>query len=594
MSHLATFHAGNGSFFLSLTILIICSLSCNNPDDTISAVQSFKASAFIEVVDLDGQPVSDAVVSIVHQENNLPVEKKYGMTDKRGILALHKVDMFSSTYLTVTREGYFTGSRRFYTSAGKTQIIHITLLEEKYAGYFNSAEGGQFNVQSKVSITFPPYSIASENGQPYDGVVNVYAEPIAADDKDLSQKMPGSLEGINIYGQQGVLGSFGMAAVTLRSLSGERLQIMNGLTVEMKMKVPSSLLAVAPQTIAMWYFDENTGYWKEDGSAALIGSEYIAQLSHFTFWNCDAWFEIVKWGASFTYENGDPASMVEVCITIERLGLQKCGYTDNVGFIQGAVAANENLLVEVKPPKCTAASFRKEYGPYSDSIVIGNIIVPEPNYHHSTLHGKGLQCSGKPITNGYVITRVHDYTRFDFLEIGTGAFNISFIDCDQSDIHVFIYDLTSNKESHPVVLEYKENLNAGTLVACEELNQFIKVSAAGLVNNYYFLFPRAFLDQTGETILLSGDSLTSYAFYAPIQVTEPGTYSNESFYFSFVLENGHRVTSSNATLNLTYFGGLHDYISGTFTGNLFEEIDPGQSGKEYPFNGEFNLLIQEW
>ena len=95
----------------------------------------------------------------------------------------------------------------------------------------------------------------------------------------------------------------------------------------------------------MWYFDEESGWWKEEGEATLVGNEYVAQLPHFSYWNCDAPFETVKWGATFVYEDGSTASQVEVCLTILSLQTTACAYTDQDGFICGMVAAGEVMLM---------------------------------------------------------------------------------------------------------------------------------------------------------------------------------------------------------------------------------------------------------
>ena len=35
----------------------------------------------------------------------------------------------------------------------------------------------------------------------------------------------------------------------------------------------------------LWYFDEDAGLWKEEGSATLSGNVYTANVSHLSYWN---------------------------------------------------------------------------------------------------------------------------------------------------------------------------------------------------------------------------------------------------------------------------------------------------------------------
>lgn len=566
-----------------LTITYGCNDDGLNPD-----ANSFKASAFIEVINTNGKPVTDASVSTIQNKNGALIVHEYGMTDKRGVIALRKIDMYPSTYVSVSKEGYFTGSRRFYPTAGKSHLIRIMLLDEAYVGFINAQNGGSLNVENKVRLAFPPNAIAAENGQPYSGDVELFVQPISADDKDLSQKMPGNLVGINTSGKQGSLGSFGMVAVTLRSPSGERLQVMSGFAVEMRLKVPPSNMNTAPYTIPMWYFDDSEGYWKEEGSATLVDGEYVAQLTHFTFWNCDDYFDKVKWGATFVYDNGAPAAQVQVCITIESLGVQACDYTDENGFICGAVAANEPLLVQVKS-WCNEVTYSQEYGPYSDSTILGTITIPASNGTYSTVHGVALKCNGDPVTDGYVNMNIEGYNSFALVDAATGAFSLTVLDCDQADIRVIAYDAVGIKESHPVIFGYAPDVNAGSITACEQIQELIKLSATGLPDDYYFLFPSAYKSEFGPTIIVSQDSLHLRFFYARIDADSAGTFVPSESDLSFKLQNGTAAWSDSLTITIGYYGEPDDYISGTFTGTLHTG-DVNNPGPDYPMDGVFNVL----
>jgi hypothetical protein len=35
----------------------------------------------------------------------------------------------------------------------------------------------------------------------------------------------------------------------------------------------------------LWSFDEAKGLWKEEGQAIKTGSNYVGDVSHFSFWN---------------------------------------------------------------------------------------------------------------------------------------------------------------------------------------------------------------------------------------------------------------------------------------------------------------------
>lgn len=77
--------------------------------------------------------------------------------------------------------------------------------------------------------------------------------------------MPGSLRGTRTDSPEVVLQSFGMVAVEITGANGEALQLANGKTASISFSIAPSLLSFAPARIPLWYFDENTGLWKEEG-----------------------------------------------------------------------------------------------------------------------------------------------------------------------------------------------------------------------------------------------------------------------------------------------------------------------------------------
>ena len=98
--------------------------------------------------------------------------------------------------------------------------------------------------------------------------------------------MPGMLFAQDVSNNARSLETYGMLGINLYSPSGEQLNIPEtspaSLTFPVDISIPN-----APETIALWYFDETVGYWKEQGEATKVGDKYIAEVTHFTWWNVD-------------------------------------------------------------------------------------------------------------------------------------------------------------------------------------------------------------------------------------------------------------------------------------------------------------------
>jgi hypothetical protein len=84
-----------------------------------------------------------------------------------------------------------------------------------------------------------------------------------------------------------ILYSYGILRVKMTGTHGEALQMAPGKTANLTIAIPATQLATAPATIPLWYFDEATGVWIEEGSAAKQGNKYVGTVKHFTDWNAD-------------------------------------------------------------------------------------------------------------------------------------------------------------------------------------------------------------------------------------------------------------------------------------------------------------------
>ncbi|MBL0119422.1 MAG: hypothetical protein IPP89_10685 [Saprospiraceae bacterium] len=140
-----------------------------------------------------------------------------------------------------------------------------------------------------MTLDFPADAIAmASNNTPYSGTVMVAMKYLDPNQSSIYTQMPGDLVGINAANQIAGMTTYGMVAVELQTPSGSTLQLAPGKKVNMSTKLSGDVLAKAPSTIPLWYYDENLGYWKEEGEAKLINDTYVGEVTHFTYWNYDS------------------------------------------------------------------------------------------------------------------------------------------------------------------------------------------------------------------------------------------------------------------------------------------------------------------
>lgn len=147
----------------------------------------------------------------------------------------------------------------------------------------NQTGGGSFE---NAVVTLHPGSIVDSAGHKVTTPVTVYGSRI---DHlfDTFDRMPGDSGAQRTDGSDATLVSYGVVEVNLRGPGGEKYNLAPGQPADLKYPVHPSQIASAPPTLPLWYYDEDTGLWREDGVATLSSGAYLAQAKHFTAINVD-------------------------------------------------------------------------------------------------------------------------------------------------------------------------------------------------------------------------------------------------------------------------------------------------------------------
>ncbi|WP_431211175.1 carboxypeptidase-like regulatory domain-containing protein [Puia sp. P3] len=269
-----------------------------NPNN-IPAEQTVTASLQGRVLDEKGMPVQGAAVSSGSATTT---------TDVNGVFSFSKISMSSRFgFVKVSKAGYFTGSRSIITNGGASNYVSIQLVPRVLTGSFGAAAGKKVLVKTGDTADFTGSSFvnASTNAA-YTGNVNVYATYLDPTDVNLYKYMPGDLRGIGTDGKETALQSFGMLGVELQGDAGEKLQLASGAKATLTWAIPAALQTAAPATIPLWYFNDSSGRWIQEGSAIRVGNSYVGQVGHFSYWNCDAASGTVNFKVHVKDQHGNP------------------------------------------------------------------------------------------------------------------------------------------------------------------------------------------------------------------------------------------------------------------------------------------------
>jgi hypothetical protein len=233
----------------------------------------------------------------------------------------------------------------------------------------------------------------------------------------------------------------------------------------------------------LWYVDEATGIWKEEGTAVRNGNNYVGEVKHFSFWNFDYGLPSVTLSATLKNSHGSPivGALVRITRPGANLWIQSYGYTDSLGKVSGLVPSNENLVLEVMDP-CLNPVYTQNISPLTQNTDLGVITVSNTSSGILTVTGRLLDCTGAPVTNGYAIISFNNTVRYASVN-NSGQYSVTFVTCSASATvcEVIGVDQSTQQQGNPATISITTPAtNAGDIAACGvSSSQFINYTLNG-------------------------------------------------------------------------------------------------------------------
>ncbi|MEZ5031799.1 MAG: carboxypeptidase-like regulatory domain-containing protein [Saprospiraceae bacterium] len=560
----------NSLLFLFLIIGLI-GTSCRKNDDIITGgpdpVIFVQTQVMGVIKDAQGQGLEGV---------NIRWGQQSATTDENGFFTFPSAAADEQgTVLQITANGYFDLTKTVVPIPNGRTWLEAMLTSKTLSGTVQASAGGTVTING-AAITLPAGGIVGSGNVPYTGTVNVYATWLDPTSSTTLDRMPGNLSAITADDQSGSLATYGMIGVELETPSGAPLQIAQGAEAQIRMNIPNAILADAPATISLWHFDVVKGKWIEEGVAEKVGNEYVGTVSHFSFWNCDIFFENVSLSGRVVDSNGTPLIGVQVKATLvngnPNIPASANAWTNSDGEFGGKVPANEVILIEILD-QCGDVIFSQQVGPLSADLDLGDITVDLAG-NLIAITGSLVDCDGNPVINGYVRVAVAGFTVI--LPTATdGTVSAVVSTCDADELIAIGFDI-ENLKSSPVqtyTITGLSDLDLGELVACDVFEEYISCTLGGSTN---IILNTEGGIQGGSLFINGGDSLDVGFYFILDNVTTPGTYYPETVE-AIVIDgvNGNYIYGwcqglecQSVQVTLTSIGAIGDPIIGTFSGTL--------------------------
>lgn len=546
-------------FFMMISIVVSCRKDEITNDEEIIIITTNEEGE----VGLQGHITDESKLSIPGAE--VTVGDQTVFTDEYGFFIIDNANVVNGTVvITIEKENYISSFRKvLISSTQKETFIRSSLIsKEGHDHTFDASDGGTIVGNGTHSISFDPNSIVSESGESYDSTVIFTSYFIDPTRLDLVDIMPGDLSAINTQGDEVQLVSFGMLYGDLVSSTGAPLQIKEGYTATVKIPIASENLQDAPNQIPLWSLNEETATWIEEGVAVKQGDNYIAKVSHFSFWNCDAPYPIVDAYGCVVDHNGVPLINTSIFVTVPSMGITRYCTTDREGCFYGKFPKDEDLLIGVFN-SCDHETVLP-FGPFNSSTNVGTLEFDLSEYV-ILIDGKLEDCSMEAVYPGIVQVVKNNNQELVIQTDEQGVFSFSYFTCGESTVEIKGIDPIELIESDINNYNINDFMSVGTLSVCDEqLSRYVRFTFDQSLN----LFTDISANRIGDKLQLNGSNV-DYSFVMEIvesDITNPmkslTVFNADGSAFLFWDED------SNDELNFSFdaTGGVGEEVEGSFNG----------------------------
>ncbi|RYD95102.1 MAG: hypothetical protein EOP50_08500, partial [Sphingobacteriales bacterium] len=508
-------------------------------------------------------------------------------------------------YVQVDKDGFFVGSRTIITRPSSQNTVRIQLIAKRIVASFSAGSGGTAPLDAGGSVLLPADGyVDAATGAAYTGTVRVAAFTFDPTSAAFLDNMPGALLATRADNSAAVLQSYSMAAVELLGANGQKLQLKNGKEATLNLPIPSGLIATAPASIPLWYFDEAAGLWREEGSAQRQGSYYVGVVHHFSIWNADAPYPLVMYTtqvlgstapAPAANSTSTPVSGMRVKFTtIPTAGSSSMSvstFTDHEGYISGCVPFNVPLRLELFNT-CNEVIYTELIGPITTATTTTTTIWNYQPVIPVNFSGTVTNCSGSAVTQGIVTLLIE--AQVYRVAVVNGTYNYSHPTCVNTVTADIVVDDTGvmQASSNYHVTGQRGSTITTNLQACGITigqEESVTYTFNGSTRTMYPATDSVFIwcyQNPNQTMVYAVPHVQPQTYGLALKMTgtqSPGLQTMTSL--ELIHNNQEYYAAQPGSVLINNFGGINDYVTGTF----FAMMRDSASANTSPLSGSFRL-----
>ena len=409
------------------------------------------------VLDEQGFPIQDAKVTVG------AIYSSSTVTDQNGYFKFTGFATKENGVIKIEKEQFFTSYVNISTNAKDTSRVKVLLRNLGSGTQIRGIEGGKVEVKNFGSVEFEPESFLDSEGKIYKGQVKVFFRGIDPFDQNLAKYIPAEMLSINANQDVQRLQSYGMVDVIIKAENDQELTLQK--QAKLEIQVPQQQINSAPSSMPLWYLNDSSGFWVEEGRAFLEGNKYIGYVNHFTPWNCDT---IVN---SFIVEGnihvGNYHPEVELVYEDELYGTKSILYPNTSGYFSYRIQSGGYGKLKIIND-CDEIIFQKVIPTVNARLNLGVLNLDEKYF--SKISGTIVDCGFEPIKKGYVMIKLNDNAIPIFISGDqNGKFDAVVSNCHGFDnAYLIAYDALNNMQSKIIEFNSSDQLDFGLIRACDQ------------------------------------------------------------------------------------------------------------------------------
>lgn len=544
-------------------------------------------------------PVQAKVMGATENDIGAPIEgvgitmgTNYTVSLDNGFFFFDQQSLNSEgTLLKASKIDFYDSYKMIQPVPNVNSLVVFQMISRKLITSFDNANGGVALLNQGASITFSPNSFVSESGQSYTGAVSVFARYIDPSDLiNTENTIPSDLRSLSLDGDIGQILPVGIIQAEIEGANGIQLKLRPGATAEVSFPLAIGSDTDYPESVDLFFLNEENGYWQESGEGNFANAAYIAEVDHFSYWlvgNQAPKIELeltVLTTAGTPFQGNVSLSSNTYYCTMPDPNTTTCigwccipGIVNSNGDIFGGVPKDMEFQLNIWDRDGCGNSniiYSEPLGPFSSDAQETVIVTPSDysqSYKEVQVSGNFINCDGDPVINGLMKADGRYYALgFD------GSFNLSFLVCDsKAEIEIEAFDFDAGKTYGVETIAIPDPdlniINLNDTEICITLDEYIIVESSNCENTFVLVdFDQYYIvgnsqDFSTSIMINFGDPNNPNSF---INITQTGTYpiQTES---DIDCGGGISMWNMGSEITVTSFPlSIGDYLEGNFSGTI--------------------------